>query len=253
MISICIISKNAASTLSATLDSTISFDEVILLDNGSTDQTLQIAKKYPNVILHHSPFIGFGPLRNVAAKLAKHDWIFALDCDEVISRDLQKALLSLCLCPNLTYVVPRHNFYNGKRIQGCGWGNETVARLYNKKTVRYSDDLVHESILATQLHSLSSPLLHTPYKDANDFLLKMQHYSSLFAMQYRGKRGSSLSKALWKSSFSFFKSFVLKRGLFCGKEGLFISLYNAQTTFYKYYKLDEANRELALKEPFQLY
>src|SRR5579872_2385874 len=79
MISVCMLTKNAEATLAPTLDSLKGFAEVVVLDNGSSDQTLEIAKKYPNVRIEHSPFIGFGPLRNLAARFAKNDWILAID------------------------------------------------------------------------------------------------------------------------------------------------------------------------------
>ena len=81
MISVCILTKNAASTLQKTLDSTLAFPEVLVLDNGSTDETFVISQKYPNVKIFKSPFLGFGPLRNKAALLAQNEWIFALDSD----------------------------------------------------------------------------------------------------------------------------------------------------------------------------
>lgn len=239
MISVCILTKNGSATLRATLDSVQTFPEVVLLDNGSTDNTPEIGKSYPNVRIHHSPFIGFGPLRNLAASLASHDWILALDSDEVLSAPLIQTLTTLELNPELAYVLPRHNFYNGKRIRGCGWDPEHVARLYHREKHRYSDHQVHESLIADKLHRLPYPLLHTPYRSTADFLAKMQHYSTLFAQQNRGKKSSSLTKALIHGLFAFIRSYFFKRGIFCGAEGFIISLYNANTAFYKYLKLSE--------------
>ena len=109
MISVCILTKNASSTLKATLDSVRTFPEVILLDNGSTDQTLPLARTYPNVHIYETPFIGFGPLRNKAAELATHDWILSLDSDEVLSPPLLKELTQLTLDPSFAYLYCRLN------------------------------------------------------------------------------------------------------------------------------------------------
>lgn len=242
MISVCILTKNAAATLKATLDSVRTFSEVLILDNGSTDQTSTIAASYVNVRFLTSPFIGFGPLRNKAAELASTDWILFLDSDEVLSPLLVQEIHDLALNDKIAYVLPRHNYYNGKRIRGCGWDPEFIARLYHRSHARYSDAQVHESLLADQFTKLQFPLLHTPYRTTAEFLAKMQHYSTLFAEQYRGKRRSSFSKALTRGLFAFFRSYFLKRGLFCGSEGFTISLYNANTTFYKYMKLAELNK-----------
>ena len=240
MISVCILTKNSARTLRETLESTRAFPEVLLLDNGSTDATLLIAQEFPNVKVHHSPFLGFGPLRNEAARLAAHDWILALDSDEVLSAPLIYELLSLQFEPKSAYAIQRHNFYNGKWIKGCGWHPEKVFRLYHRGEGRYSEAKVHESLLLTHLtpRTLNAEIFHTPYRTTTDFLHKMQHYSTLFAEEHKGKK-SSFSKALFHGIFAFFKSYVLKGGLFLGKEGFLISLYNGNTTFYKYIKLWE--------------
>ena len=243
MISICILTKNSGETLRAALDSARGFSEIILLDTGSTDETLSIGREYPNVKIAQTTFKGFGPLRNEAAELAQNDWILALDSDEILSPPLQREIQTLSLDPSFAYSFPRANFYGGKRIRGCGWSPDRVARLYHRGRIRYSDAAVHESLETTRLIHLKGHLLHTPYRKTADFLAKMEHYSTLFAEQNRGKRKSSFGKAMAHALFAFFRSYLLKRGLFDGKEGFIISLYNANTAFYKYLKLAEANRE----------
>lgn len=245
MISVCMLTKNSAATLKSTLDSARTFPEVLILDTGSTDETLSIAKQYPNVRLCEVPFIGFGPLRNEAARLATHDWLLALDSDEILPPLLLKEIASLQLNPAQVYQFPRHNFYNGKRIKGCGWDPESVARLYHRRTTCFSDAQVHESLLTDTLAviPLKHPLLHTPYRSTSDFLAKMQHYSTLFAEQYQHKKKSSFSKAFSHGFFAFFRSYFLKRGCFCGKEGFIISFYNGATAFYKYLKLSENQKK----------
>lgn len=240
MISVCILAKNAEPTLRATLDSVRLFSEVIFLDNGSTDATLQIAKTYPNVKIFHTEFIGFGAMRNQAANLASHDWILFLDADEVLS--FPERICQMSLNESIAYVFPRYNFYNGKRIRGCGWDPEWIARLYHRKKARFSEDQVHEALIASKTQQLPYPLLHTPYRSTHDFLAKMQHYSTLFASQYQYKKSSSFSKALAHGFYAFIRSYFFKRGIFCGKEGLIISFYNGSTTFYKYLKLLEFNQ-----------
>lgn len=244
MFSICILTKNCTDTIQYTLDSTLSFPEVVIFDNGSTDQTCALAKAYPNVKIFSSPFIGFGPLRNKAAEVASFDWILALDSDEILSPPLIKELSQLTLNKETVYLFPRHNYYNGKRVRGCGWDPEFTARLYHRDHARFSEAQVHESLIANHFTKLKSPLLHTPYRSTTDFLSKMQHYSTLFAEQYRGKKKSSFTKALSHAIYAFFRSYFLKRGIFCGTAGFTISLYNANTTFYKYLKLAELNRKL---------
>jgi len=243
MISVCILTKNGAKTIEATLDSVKDFSEVIILDTGSSDETLDIATKYPNVKIHKSHFYGFGPLRNDIAKLSSHDWILALDSDEVVSENLAQEILNARLDPRVAYGMPRHNFYQGQRIRGCGWGGDRVVRLYNRTFNKFCSSSVHETLEAKTTYRFRFPLLHTPYLSTEDFLRKMQHYSSLFAEQYKGKRKSSFMKALGKALFSFFRSYIIKKGILDGSAGFTISLYNANTAFYKYLKLSEVNIE----------
>lgn len=238
-ISVTILTKNAAQTLSQTLDSLSLFAEVLVVDTGSTDATREIACRYPNVKWIDVPFQGFGPTHNMASHLASSDWILSIDSDEVLSSDLAQEIVSLELDPTKVYSLDRHNYFLGKHVRCCsGWYPDPVVRLYHRTTTRFTDVAVHETVITDHLHrvALKGPLLHTPYRSIDDFLTKMQLYSSLFAAQNQG-RSSSLSKALWHACFAFFKNYILKRGIFGGKRGLIISLYNAQTTYYKYLKL----------------
>lgn len=239
MITATVLTKNNQKTLQKTLDSLKSLPEVIVLDSGSTDQTLAIAERYPNVTTHNSPFLGFGPMHNYAAKLASNDWILSIDSDEVLSRELIEELSNLSLNPAAVYKLQRHNYFNGKLIKWCGgWHPDFVIRLYNRTKTQFTSDLVHERIEddGMCIETLSGPLNHTPYLEIADFLDKMQHYSELFADQNHGKP-ASLFQALIHGWHAFFKSYIIKRGYAGGKEGFVISMYNGHCTFYKYLKL----------------
>jgi glycosyltransferase involved in cell wall biosynthesis len=243
MISVTILAKDAEKYLKEVLSALMRFDEVVLLDTGSQDSTIAIAKSFPNVVVHTSPFLGFGPSHNLATSLATHDWILSIDADEVVTDALVDEILALTLSSDTVYKVSRHNFYRGKFIKGCGWYPDCPVRLYNRTKTRFSDAMVHEAIITEgfQVKQLKNPLHHYPYSTISDFLAKMQSYSTLFAKQYQGNRKSSLKIALGHACFAFMKSYFLKRGILLGKEGFIISLYNAHTAYYKYLKLDELN------------
>ncbi len=245
-ISVTILTKNSSKYLPEVLEALQPFDEVIVCDTGSQDDTLTIAGQFPNVSLYQRPFEGFGPTHNTASGLARHDWILSIDSDEVVTPELAQDICRLTLKSGCVYSFPRHNEYRGKWIKGCGWHPDRQVRLYNRQETRFTDAQVHESIITDHLQEvcLQSPLRHYSYAQVSDFLTKMQTYSSLFATQYCGKKSSSLSKALLHGCFAFFKSYGLKRGFLDGQEGFEISFYNAVTAFYKYLKLAEANRAL---------
>ena len=245
MITIAILTRNNERTLAKTLESTKRFSEVILLDTGSKDSTLEIAKKYPNVKIFSSDFDNFGKLRNEAANYASNDWILALDSDEVISNELFEEMQKLHLENNVCYEIPFLNFYNNKQIKCCGWYPESHVRFYNKTHTSFDNSFVHEKVITKnyKIQKLKSYIYHTSYHCTDDFLRKMQLYSSLFAEQNKGKKKSSFAKALSHCIMAFIKSYILKRGFLGGKEGLIISIYQANTSFYKYLKLYEANQQ----------
>lgn len=245
MISVTILVKNAQTSLKEVLLSLKNFNDIILVDTGSTDQTLEIAKQFPTVTIYKKDFLGFGKMHNIASDLARHDWILSIDADEVVSEELSKELLSLKLDPSTVYALPRHNFFNNKEIRWCGWQREKVWRLYNKKMTSFSENLVHEGVIIKGMKTkvLSYPLLHTPYNCISDFLRKMEFYSTLFALEKKGKKKSSPLHAFLHGSWAFLRSFLIKKGFMGGYEGFLISLYNGHTAFYKYLKLYHANSE----------
>lgn len=246
MISVTILTKNSEKHLFDVLKALQCFNEIIILDNGSTDRTLEIAQSFPNTAIFTSPFIGFGPLHNLAAAHAKNDWILSVDSDEIITPELAQKIFSTKLHRENVYSFPRHTYYQGKLIKWCGWYPDRIVRLFHRKAARFSEDLVHEKIIKDTLQEIrfTSPMIHYSYTSISDFLNKMQSYSELFVKQHRGKRSSSLKKAISHGFFAFFKSYFLKKGFLGGYEGFLISAYNGHTAYYKYLKLYEANLSL---------
>lgn len=246
MYTVTILSKNCGETLAATLEALKGFSEVILLDTGSTDNTLEVAARYPNVKIHHTPFIGFGPLHNLATDLASNDWILSVDSDEVLTPELAQEIQTLPLDLGKVYSIQRDNYFNGKPIRFCSWYPDRVVRIYNRKKTKFSDEAVHERVLTegVQVVPLIHPLRHTPYRSTADFLDKMQKYTTLFAEQNKGKKKSSFLKSVLHGGAAFFRNYLVKGGIFGGKEGFIISLYNGQTAYYKYLKLAELNKKL---------
>ena len=105
MISVTILTKNSAKYLREVLRALTTFDDVLLLDSGSTDETRDIAQEFPNTRILNTTFKGFGPLHNEAAALARHDWIFSLDSDEVVTPELQRELASRGARPGETLTI----------------------------------------------------------------------------------------------------------------------------------------------------
>jgi len=245
MISVTILTRNSAKHLFKVLDSVRQFDEVVILDSGSSDDTLAIARQFPNVTIHATQFRGFGILHNEATALARNDWIFSLDSDEVMTPDLVREVTSLSLDANAVYSVTMQNYYNGKWIRWCGWYPDRHVRLFHRKKTRFTEDEVHERVIANGCRkiALAGPVQHYSFSCVADFLTKAQFYSDLYAQQHQGKKDSSLGKAIGHAAGAFMKSFFLKCGFLDGREGFIISVSNSQATYYKYLKLLEANKK----------
>jgi glycosyltransferase involved in cell wall biosynthesis len=241
--SVTILTKDSERHLKEVLASVIAFDEVVVLDSGSSDTTLDIAKAFPNVTIYESSFEGFGAMHNKASSYARNDWVLSLDSDEVLSESLVAEIKNAPLDEERVYSFPFHNYFNGRHIKWCGWYPDRHVRMYNKKKTLFTDAYVHEGIITKGLkeHLFSSHVTHYSYSCVSDFLTKMQRYSDYFAQQNEGKKTSSVLKAVSHGIWSFFRSYIIKRGVFGGYEGFIISLYNGHTALYKYLKLRERN------------
>ena len=241
MISAVILTKNSEKTITKTLNSLKKFNEVIIVDNGSIDKTIEISEKFSNVKIIHEKFIGFGPLRNLGTQFAKNDWILAIDSDEILSKELIDEMKKEVLDENLVYFFPFKNFYNEKHIKWCGWYPDFHPRLYSKNMTKFCDSKIHEKVIIKNLKIkyFKNSIHHYSYTSIDDFLDKMKIYSNLFANQNKKVLKSSYKKAIFHSFFAFFKSYFLKRGFLGGFEGFLISYYNANVAFYKYLKLLE--------------
>ena len=243
-ISCVIIVKNAASTITKTLESLKSFSDVVVYDNGSTDATIDIVEKYSNINLVQGEFLGFGSTKNLASTFAKNDWILSLDADEVLSDKFVKNISILELDDKNIYTILRQNYYKDIHVKHC-WGNDIIVRLFNRKKTAFTDEKVHEKVIEEGFKkvALKGSVKHYPYSNTSEFIIKLDRYSALFAEHNQGKKSSSPTKAFFNGSFSFFKTFFLKRGFLDGYAGLVIAFSHMATNFYKYIKLYELNRE----------
>lgn len=248
-ISVIIIVKNAKQTLLECLNSLKDFDEIILLNNESSDNTLNIAnefkKDFANLHIYHSAFIGFGALKNLALSYAKNDWILSIDADEVLENECIEELKNLELQEDNIIALSRKNLYKGEWIKACGWWPDYVWRIFNKNFTRFNDNLVHESLVlpsnAKKIY-LKNGLKHHAFRDISHLINKMQHYSSLWAKQNIHKK-SGVLKANLRAFWTFFRNYFLKNGFLYGYKGFIISVCNALGTFFKYMKLYELQKQ----------
>lgn len=241
-----ILTKNSSARLDEVLNALRWCHEVIVLDTGSTDDTIEIARRHTNVRVHRltGPFPGFGRAHRHAVELASHDWILSIDSDEIVTPALVAEIAGLELDPHTVYTIPFDNYFNGRKITSCGWAPDRHERLFNRRVTNFCASEVHERVQTAKLNVrvLRHAIRHHSYVSLDDFLRKMNSYGRLFATQNAGRKSSSPFKAVARGTWAFVKSYLLQLGCFEGYEGLVICAYKAQTVFWKYLLLHEANR-----------
>ncbi|MGD8785412.1 MAG: glycosyltransferase family 2 protein [Thioalkalispiraceae bacterium] len=239
-ISAVLIVKNSADTLRDCLESVTWCDEIVVVDSGSTDDTLTITKEFTDKIYSETDWQGFGIQRQRAQAKVTSDWIFMIDADEVVTSELKASIQQVVAAndQSAVYATPRLSWVFGRFIRHCGWYPDYVTRLYPTGKGRYADDRVHEKVYhdaGMQLKYLDGDLLHYTYKDMEHYLVKSAHYAAAWAeqRQARGKRASLLQGILHGIG-CFVKMYILRAGFLDGKQGLLLSLLSAHSTFVKY-------------------
>ncbi len=238
-LSVIIITKNEAHNIRACLESVAWADEIIVVDSGSTDSTVAICREFtPHVSIHDWP--GFGAQKNRALGYATKKWILSLDADERVTPELASQLGKAMADDNADgFYLPRLSQFCGQFIHHSGWYPDYVLRLFKREKGRFSNDLVHESvILQGSTGKLSSPLLHYSYMTVDDVERKVNQYSSAAAQQMFNKnKAASGVDAPVRAAWAFIRTYFLRLGFLDGIAGFNVARMNARTTYLKYTKL----------------
>lgn len=221
-------------------------DEIVVVDSLSTDKTIEIAEKHPKVKVYSQKWLGYVDQKNYANSLTTFNTIFSIDADELLSKQLKESILKLKeLDENLfkVYEVSRLTNYCGSWIKHCGWYPDKKIRIFNKQSVKWQGELVHETLFLpenTQIITLKGDLLHYSYKSSTDHIERMNKYSTLTAKEAfnRGKKSSCFD--IWfRPKWRFFRDYIIKRGFLDGYAGYQVCKMSAYITFSKYIKLRE--------------
>ena len=244
-LTVTVITHNEAPHLGAALESVSWADEIIVIDSQSTDETVATARRYTaNVEVRE--WAGYGTQKNYAQERASHDWILSIDADERVTPDLAQEIQALLGSgPRAEgYRISRVSHYLGRWIRSTDWYPDYHVRLYDRRTARWSEQKVHESIECRgRVETLRGELLHYPYRDISEHLTKIDRYTTLVAEQWaaEGRRTSALAALLYPR-LAFLRNFVLRRGFRDGQTGLLVSTLNSYYVFLKYAKLYELSR-----------
>jgi glycosyltransferase involved in cell wall biosynthesis len=233
-LTVVVITHNEAASLAGALESVAWADEVVVMDSGSTDETVAIARRFtPRVEVR--PWAGYGPQKNAAAALASHDWILSIDADERVTPGLAAEIRALMdRGPSAAgYRIPRVSHYLGRWIRSTDWYPDFHLRLYDRRAARWSARKVHESVVAAgRVGKLHGELLHYPYRDISEHLVKIDRYTTLAAEQWaaEGRRATAFQAFVYPR-LAFLRNYVLKRGFRDGETGLVVSLLNSYYVF----------------------
>ena len=248
-ISVIIITKNEEQAIQECLSSVSWADEIIIVDSGSTDNTVPISKSFGAKVIVTEDWLGFGIQKNRALALATCNWVLSIDADERVSKELQNEIQEIIKISekDTAFRIPRQSSFCGKFIHHSGWWPDYVLRLLpNPKHInnqqnpaKFSNDIVHERLIFEgKISTLNNPIIHFSYSNLEEVLSKMNRYSSDgAAMAYARGEKSSFSKALVHSSWAFIRTYLLRLGFLDGKMGFILAVSNAQTTYYRYLKL----------------
>lgn len=245
-LSLVIITRNAALELPMCLQSAPFADEILIVDTGSTDATLQIAQE-KGARIEQTPWLGFGPTKRYAVNQARHDWVLCLDADERISPQLAQAIQQKMHSPQAyAYRMARSNYFLGRYLKhGEGYPDWSL-RLFHRQYAQWSEDLVHEKVLTqTAVATLSGDLLHHSAESLRQYMDKQNRYTTIQAEQLFTENNHLGKKVGWTkivlSPFlRFIKFYFLRQGFLDGMPGLIhilIGCFNSMMKYAKCYAL----------------
>jgi lipopolysaccharide heptosyltransferase II len=241
-ISAVIATLNEEKNLKRCLKSIDFVDEIIIVDSGSSDKTVEIAKKFTKKIFF-TDFKGFSQIKQYGIEKAKSEWVLIIDADEEVSDNLKQKLLEIDKKGNNIngFYIKRETFFLGKKIKYCGWGKDYQLRFFKKNKGAFDGKIVHEALnVQGKMGYIDFPLYHYSYPDVKSYFDKMNRYTTLQAKQKKGNL--LLFKMIFNPFFKFFKMYFLRLGFLDGIHGLILSLFSGFSEFVKYAKMIEIKK-----------
>jgi len=248
-LSVAVITQNEAENLPACLASVTFAEQIVVVDSGSTDDTIRIAKDFGCEVFSKPWLGGFGAQKQFALDQCRHPWIFLLDADERIPPETAEIINDIVVKRSTidfaAYSFPRKNFFQGRWIKHAGWWPDRIIRLFQKDLGRMTTATVHEAIhVEGPVKALDVPIEHYTESRLSHLLLKIDKYSTLGAQEAfaAGRRATAWS-AIFRACVTFFQDYLLRLGLLDGPQGLTLAMTDAVNKYFKYAKLAELCRQ----------
>ncbi len=241
---------NEAHNIDAVLESVSFADEIMVVDSYSTDNTVELAKKYTDFIVQRE-YEYSASQKNWAIPQATHEWILLVDADERITPALRDEIQSILKNPGkeVGYWIFRDNLFMGRQLKDSGIKGDKCIRLFRKSLCKYEDKHVHAEIIAQgEVGALKNRMLHDTYVDIDRFYIKMNRYASWQAEDYDKKTKNITLYHLWlKPSFRFFKHYILGKGFLDGFEGYVYACTQYHAVKMRYIKLKMLRKGIKYK------
>jgi glycosyltransferase involved in cell wall biosynthesis len=248
LLSVTIAAKNESGRLAQCLSSVAFADEIVLIDDCSSDDTTEEARRFGASVIVRDSKGSFHENKNIAIEEAKGEWILSLDADEIVSEQLARSIQLALTRPECDgYLVDRHNYFLGKWIKGCGWYPDYILRLFRKGKAWWPLEIHDTPRLEggnKKASPLAGPLIHNSYQSLYQYFEKFNRYTSRLAVEYaerqQSMRGFNVPLNLGLRPFYWFlKNYLILQGFRDGIPGLFICFSSALVIFVSYLKLWE--------------
>ena len=244
-LSVVVITKNAATQLAACLESAAFADELLVVDSGSDDGTVELALRSGARVLQQD-WLGYGAQKQFAVEAARHDWVLCLDADERVSAALRESMEAALSAPSArAYAMARCNRFMGRWLRhGEGYPDWSL-RLFDRRHARWSQDPVHEKVIAAAPAArLEGDLLHDSAETLAGYLDKQNRYTSVQAeLLFKAGKRANAAQLLLSPLLRFVKFYFLRLGFLDGIPGLMHILIGCSNSFHKYAKLMAMQRD----------
>jgi len=243
-ISAAIICYNEEENIGRCLDALIWCEQIVVVDSGSADSTLDVVRQYPNTALFHRPFDNFINQKNHALAHCDHEWVLSVDADEVLTAPLTAEIQGLSFDVE-GYHIGRRSFLGDQEIKHGTWSPDYQLRLFRKSCARWGGSNPHETvILDGRTRRLASRMLHYSYRSRQEFVERNVRYIHMM-VEYLVRKGrkTNLVEPFGHWLGNFLKAYLLRAGFLDGSAGLFLAYHIANGSFLKYRLLAKRLRE----------
>lgn len=248
-ISVVIITGNEENNIKDCLQSVTWADEIIVVDSESSDNTVRIAGEFTDKVITQK-WLGYAKQKSYAISLAKNEWVLSLDADERVTKELADEILNFDfeIAGFSAFRIKRENYFIGRKINECGWGNDYQLRLFKKSKTKLNERLVHEGFIVDgEVSNLKNSIIHFSYTNLKDGFDKINIYSSLEAEEKYNRKKVTTFRIIFFPVLAFLQHYFIRKGIKDGKHGLMVSLMHAMTKLQVQMKIWEIKQTKNLK------